>query len=368
MGTTYTVGSAGEAPPEHTSLGAKGLLKQYIAAIYAWWTRLRLAQDLGPGLGMVSERLDHIDLSMALPQWLPPEHLVYPSGLATFSDSALPDSRKNASLWASALERYLHLERRIEKRPRGTVLTTFGFAHVRDEVRLAVVHYLRPGAVFFATPQQPIKIGDWTFPVILRPWLPTEHSGYSELDGNCWVKFLDKEGIRRPGLLTARHALRPKRARLLGNVRVDASRRIPPGRLYSRSEKMDAAVIAIDERYWGDKEIRPHSRIVGYKPVRLIGSRETVDADIVEHSGLAGATIPGEPGQEPLNGAFMILNKWLDPGDSGCLVLDLEFAKYGQVLPYLIYLGEMNLKLGGLGGYGLLIEQASKVWDLECYG
>src|SRR2546429_1996188 len=109
MGTTYTVGSAGEAPPEHTSLtGAKGLLKQYIAAVYAWWTRLRLAQDLGPGLGMVSERLDHIDLSMALPQLLPPEHLVDPSGLASTSDSALPDSLKNANLWASALDRYLH--------------------------------------------------------------------------------------------------------------------------------------------------------------------------------------------------------------------------------------------------------------------
>jgi hypothetical protein len=131
---------------------------------------------------------------------------------------------------------------------------------------------------------------------------------------------------------------------------------------------MDAAVIAVDQNDWGKKVRVPHSTVVGYKPVRLITGHATVDADIVEHSGFTGGTIPGAPGQEPLNGAFMILNRGLESGDSGCLVVDREFERFNQQLPpYLIYLGVTNLKLGGVNGYGLLIEQASKIWNLECY-
>lgn len=130
---------------------------------------------------------------------------------------------------------------------------------------------------------------------------------------------------------------------------------------------MDAAVVAVEEREWGRKVLTPHSTVVGYKPVRLITGHGSFDADIVEHSGFTGATIPGLPGEEPLTPVYMFLNKGLEHGDSGCLVLDMEFAEYGSSRPYLIYLGVANHKVGGVEGYGLLIEQANIMWNLECY-
>jgi hypothetical protein len=87
----------------------------------------------------------------------------------------------------------------------------------------------------------------------------------------------------------------------------------------------------------------------------------------VEHEGFTGATIPSEPGKEPSNAVRLFFNNFGEPGDSGCLVLDLEFERQVGARPYLIYLGVQNHKLGGVQGYGLLIEQANKIWDLECY-
>lgn len=44
-----------------------------------------------------------------------------------------------------------------------------------------------------------------------------------------------------------------------------------------------------------------------------------------------------------------------------------EFVRQGSARPHLIYLGVENLRVGGRQGYGLLIEQANKIWGLECY-
>lgn len=130
---------------------------------------------------------------------------------------------------------------------------------------------------------------------------------------------------------------------------------------------MDAAIIQVHPSAWGQKVLTPHSTVVGYKPIRLVTGRRTVDAIITEHSGFLMGTIPCNPGKEPLNAVYMFFNKQLKHGDSGCLVLDLEFLPQGKPRPYLIYLGVMNLALGEVQGYGLLIEQASRTWGFECY-
>ena len=72
----------------------------------------------------------------------------------------------------------------------------------------------------------------------------------------------------------------------------------------------------------------------------------------------------GAPGEDPLNGAFMFLNRSLKPGDSGCLVLDTEFD---PPRPYLIYLGKANTGVRSQVGFGLFIEQANRVWNIRCY-
>ena len=47
---------------------------------------------------------------------------------------------------------------------------------------------------------------------MIRPWLPILHSNSGPASGNCWIRR--SEG--QPAILTARHAVRPKR---LGSLR-----------------------------------------------------------------------------------------------------------------------------------------------------
>jgi len=340
-------------------------VQQLLASAFGWWARARWGMSLGPGLGFVTERLHDLDLSGALPRDFPPHDLVGGRAAALANDSGPTEILRRANAWAGALEHHLH-EVAVKRVPRGTVLTTYGFVWIRGAIRLSVVHYLPLMTAFAARPQKAIRLGNWEFPVVIRPWLPVQHRGLSAYDGNCWVKFVDDSGQRRPGVLTALHALEPRDAGLGIAVSVDVGRPVPPGVLRCSSAKMDAAVVEIEEHEWGSKVRAPHSTVVGYKPVRLM-SRRPVDADVVEHSGLMGATIPGQAGQEPLNAAYLILNGWAEPGDSGCLIVDLEFTRRGHTPPYLLYLGVTGLKIGGKAGYGLLIEQANKVWDLECF-
>ena len=195
---------------------------------------------------------------------------------------------------------------------RRVVCTTYGFARVAGQVRLSVIHYVRPMQAFtahilFPPLPRPIELAGWSFPVVVRPWLHHEHGGALRLDSNCWVKFRDGHDYS-PGVLTARHAVRrtPKRSR---TVVVNVSRRVPSGYLRRESVTMDAALIAVGSAVWGKRVEFPHSRVVGYKPVRLVTDQGQVDADVVEHSGFNGGAFLGAPGQDPLNGAFMFINR-----------------------------------------------------------
>ena len=112
---------------------------------------------------------------------------------------------------------------------------------------------------------------------------------------------------------------------------------------------------------------RPHSKVPGYKPIRLVTGHGTVNATIVEITGFVRGTFGGQPGQEPLHPVQILFDKGFGPGDSGCLALDREIEPYGAPPPYLIYQGVENLGSGGVLGYGALIEQANRLWDFECY-
>jgi hypothetical protein len=321
-------------------------------------------EELGPDLGLVTERFAELDLSTAMPRQEPPDKLIEAAFLAGAQDSGPTPELRRANVWSAALETHL-LRAGDARAPSATVLTTYGFFRTPLGMRLGVIHYLQPSA-FSPAKLQPIEIMGWTFPVITRPWLPTQNGGPSRLDGNCWVKFADEKGEQKLGILTARHALKQGSAKRPSSVSFDVLRPKPPkGRVHRQSDKMDVALVAIDEDEWDGKVAAPHSRVVGFKPIRLITGHGTVDADIVEHQGFTFATIPSEPGKEPLNALYMFFNKSGEPGDSGCLVLDLEFAQAGP-RPYLIYLGKYRAQSREVG-YGLLIEQANKVWGLECY-
>jgi hypothetical protein len=125
-------------------------------------------------------------------------------------------------------------------------------------------------------------------------------------------------------------------------------------------------VVKVKPGDWrGTKRVK-HSTVVGYKPVRIVTGERTIDADIVE-IGILGATIHGQHGQEPPSPVILGFNASLGHGDSGCLVFDMEFAERVGPRPYLIYQGVTSLKFGGALGLGFLIEQANKLWDLNCY-
>ena len=72
---------------------------------------------------------------------------------------------------------------------------------------------------------------------------------------------------------------------------VNVSRRVPSGFLRRESVTMDAALIAVESAVWGKRVEFPHSRVVGYKPVRLVTDQGLVDADVVEHSGFNGRRV-----------------------------------------------------------------------------
>ena len=330
------------------------IIFQVIARVFGWWSRVRLGVQLGPGLGLVTQRLSDLDLSRAVPTENPPSNLLSEEARRQAYDSGPSEELRRANVWAGAIERQV----RDKPKPRGTVLTTYGFVWLSGRVQLSVIYYLQPLAAFLARPPQPIKVGEESFPVIIRPWLAIGHSDGQGLDGNCWVTFPDGKGNRHPGVLTARHVVKQS----LKVLRV-----VPRGRLRYESEKMDAAVIEVSQGDWGQKVPVQHSSVIGYKPVRLVSSQGMIDGNVVEHSDFGGGTIFAEPNKEPFAANHLLMNRSLWQGDSGCLVLDLEFAEFGQMRPYLIYLGEVNVGWGYNPGVGLLLEQAHRVWGLEFF-
>ena len=248
------------------------------------------------------------------------------------------------------------------------LFTTCGFVAFEEGIRLSVIHYFRTADVFRARAATPIELGDHSFPVIFRPWLPNPGRGGRQGDsGTCWIEFPATGGDRRRGILTAGHAVQPEHAAMGTEVTLDVARAEPQGWLRLDSPIMDAAVIEVEHDQWRGTAEMPPSSVVGYKPVRLVAGSRSVEADIVEHSGFVGATIPGQFGAEPLTATRLFLNNHLSRGDSGCVGVDLEFERHQRAPitpPYLLYQGKYGAKSYEIG-YGLMLEQARIVWGLN---
>lgn len=340
-----------------------------LAQAYRWWARLRHGVDLGPNLGAVTGPLTPEDVASACPDELPPVDLMNDEIRSQAFDAGPSAAHRRANVWSHVLRQAI--QRQESLAPPGTIRTTYGFVWLNGRLRLSVIHYLRPLAAFRAAPPRAIAIGHWTFPVVIRPWLGVHHGDYAGRDGNCWVKFPKAQGMGF-GILTAGHAVVPPpgstgSTQIGEKVCLDVGRPAPMGRLVLRSAIMDLAVVEVEGGLLGDRQPERPSTVVGYKPVRLLTARGPVDAQIVEHQGFTRGIFTGGPGQEPLTGAYVILNQGASPGDSGCLGLDREFAERNFEPPYLLYLGITNIGLGPRSGYGILLDQPRKVWGLEFY-
>jgi len=338
-----------------------------VLALFANWARIRLGIRLGPHLGFTTERLHEIDLSGAVPRVMPSGELLDQLPAACLSGST-PELRR-ANAWTAVLERVV----RKEAPPRRwtPVATTYGFVQVDGGVRLSVIQYFRVLGAFRVPRPDPIEIDGHRFPVIVRPWLPNpQQGGQMPGVGTCWVEFVTPSGARAPGILTASHTLRPARPSVGARVTLDVARDEPGGLLRFDSQQMDAAVIEVGPDEWRGKSPVYPSRVLGFKPVRLLGAPGWIDADVVEHSGFVGGTIAGESRKEPLARTLLIFNRHLHHGDSGCLGLDLEFERDQEVPvtpPYLLYQGVYGTRSGPCG-YGLMLEQTRIVWGLKYYG
>jgi len=130
---------------------------------------------------------------------------------------------------------------------------------------------------------------------------------------------------------------------------------------------MDSAVVRTDlDPGLRFRAVRP-APIIGYKPVRLITERNEIVANVIEHTGQLLGTIPvSKAPEEPLTPVLVLLNRFLEEGDSGCLIVDCEHEQPdgGRATPYAMYLGALNLNIGR-AGYGQLLEQTRLHWGLE---
>jgi hypothetical protein len=269
---------------------------------------------LGPGLGFVQEPLDQLDPSAYLPPEYPGASLLDDTIRSTAYDSGVTEDLRRANVWAAVLSKTVqHDPERLI--PKGTALTTVGFVSVGEKIQLGVVHYLYPLHAFVEVTShhrtREIEVGGWSFPVVIRPWLPIRHSSDRSF-GNCWIKFSD-ESARRLAVLTAAHALGPKGASPGNWVSIHVLREPRSGRLIRTSEKMDAAIVEVELEDWdGETAVKPSS-IFGYKPVLLLSSSGPQNGWIKEHT---GQTIFGQVGQEPLVSQFLFMDRFLQPGDS----------------------------------------------------
>jgi hypothetical protein len=327
-------------------------------ALLRWYTLLLRDRSAATTVGgEFHGRLEVFGDNLRVPEDWPPESHVE-GGWVGSKVSPLLD---RASAWGAALA-----EHDMKGRRRGRAkITTYGFARVGGEIRLAVIRYLPAFTLPSPEEREPVAVGPHRFPVVLRPWLACQQAGASagQQSNSCWVSF-DADDGRRRGLLTALHALLPVGAERGHTVTVDALRNDPSGLLFRQSSVMDAALVNVADA--GACTTQPLSSIVGYKPVRLLGSSGPVDTDVIEFSGHVAATTLGVLEQEPPVPMIVILEHSLQPGDSGCLALDLEPTLFGgSPAPYLIYQGRTNLKLAPDAGYGLLIEQARRVWNFS---
>jgi hypothetical protein len=341
------------------------LAQALVATAFSLWWRLRRRPKLGPDLGFVSQRLEKLDLEGACPDDYPSGDLLDPHLLDTALTGQPTKELARVTAWALALES--NLERVIRHRRPDRGLTTVGLAWVEGRVRLCVIRYVRIRSALRLEPSQAVLDGH-EFPVITRPLLEQRHGlGRNGAAGLCWVT-LDEGDQPRRGLLTARHAVLPKSAPLGANVRLDLPRAPSPCHLLRSSTMMDAAVVELPAEEWRGREQVAPSSTVGLKPIRLLGTSGTVEGDIIEFSGVSFGVIPAQAGVEPVTPVQFILNCRLRRGDSGCVGLDLEPARFGaDTPPYLLYLGVKNLGFGGVTGYGQMLEQVRLVWNLDFY-
>jgi hypothetical protein len=254
------------------------------------------------------------------------------------------------------------------------VMTSVGFVQWRDNrARLAVIHYFRPRQLFKALRTMPksVLFAGESFLVIARPWQPVPHRSPPSTapkqyprgsDGHCWVTF-GEEG-ERYGVVTADHVLIPENAPIDSKARAETSRTRTAGTVRKRSAIMDAALVEMNDDPRPDLAPAPHSRVVGFKPIRLCASRGPVNGSVIELLGFIGGDFTKNPGGEPELRALMGLNVSGHKGDSGCLVLDREFEDSGVVAPYLMYLGVIQLA-DRQAGRGLFLDQVACQWRVN---
>lgn len=334
---------------------------------YAWsldtWVRRMNpgTRSLAPAFGLVQDRLSARDLAAAVPDHYPESALPDKGLPVDFGGSGEEYGR--AAAWAFVLSE--HVNHNKDQFPRGTILTSIGLVRFRDGIRLAVVHYLASTALLRPTNLRSVELYGWSFPVVARPWLPSRHIGSKTGDGHCWVRYFGTDQIGRYGVLTAGHVI-PPNTELGEAVTIETSRCLLKGFLRRRSDKMDAALIEVDGASASDLYGVEASRVVGYKPVRFLPgyNRDKLEGDVTGFLGFAGPAYFRQDNGEPLQGAYMTMNRFLQPGDSGCLIIDIEPERYGSTAaPYMIYLGANNLGRGR-EGYGLFLAQAVDQWNL----
>ena len=201
--------------------------------------------------------------------------------------------------------------------------------------------------------------------MVARPWQPVEHRSPSPSrgsDGHCWVTF-GKNGDRY-GVVTAAHVIAPEGAATGSKVSANITRAGTSGSLRERSVIMDAALIDMSDHPRPDLISAPHSKVPGYKPIRLCTGREPVDGLVLELFGFIGGEFTRNPDGEPELRALMAFNVAGQAGDSGCLVLDREFERGGTVAPYLMYMGVIQLA-DRQAGRGLFLDQVAYHWQVD---
>jgi hypothetical protein len=344
-----------------------GMWRRLFLGMSQWYAFLVLGRDMGPSLGAVTMDLTDQILRGSVPDQEPPTEMLR-LAQDTVYDSHPSEILGRANMWSAALEsRVISGDLVVPDR---TVLTTYGLVSFRAGIRLSVIHYLEPSAVF-GLRRRPAaaRIAGDIFPVVIRPAVFVPMATRSRvrnsfsLRGNIWLKIQHGKS-KKLAYLTADHAI--KEAELGDAVKPETHRSPPSGVLIHRSKVMDSAVVRTDFDPGLDfKTIHPSS-VIGYKPVRLITGKGDVEALIVEHGGhYNGAMWRGSSQEEPRGCAIVMVNQLLGHGDSGCMVVDCEFEQYERpAVPYAMYQGEWSGPIRGLGCCQLL-EQVRLQWNLE---
>jgi hypothetical protein len=127
---------------------------------------------------------------------------------------------------------------------------------------------------------------------------------------------------------------------------------------------MDAAVIVPQEPPARPLQPVKPSTTIGFKDVLLLTGRRDVPAKVIGHAGQSIVIAsPGTPVSIPM---IFTLNTRLQPGDSGCIALDMELGQHiDPAPPYLMYRGAVATGTQGREGFGLMLAQPCITWGLE---